>query len=255
MIRTTPVEVGTIPYDWNSKYMWQCVWYVYYRCIENSLPAPCWFEGSGSHGYGAYTDAKMWIENYRSPWIPFSVKDYPDYTPRANDIVVYDGQYGHVQFMETDTMYSEYSNGNPNSFKNGTYERKGNLLGFLHYPNEVLNPVARNVNVNQIQTTDTALRIRVVPSLNAEIVGYVQIGYYNVLETKEADGYTWYKLADDRWCANVTTIYLPSDEEDIIKQIEEYFNSMKTKVTEVTKENTKLKDDMKKIDNIARRWT
>ena len=255
MIRTTPVEVGTVPYNWNTDTVYQCVWYAYYRSLENSLPAPCWFDGYGKNGYGAYTNAKEWLKNYRSPWIPFSVDEYPNYTPRANDIVVYDGEYGHVQFMETDTMYSEYSNGNPNSFKTGAFTRKPNLLGFLHYPNEVINPVARNTSVNQIQTTDTSLRIRTAPSLSAEIVGYVQLGYYDVLESKSADGYTWYKLAEDRWCANVTTIYLPSDEEDIMKQIEEYFNSMKTKVTEVTKENTKLKDDMKKIENVARRWT
>lgn len=254
MIRTTPVEVGTTPYNWNTDSIYQCVWYSYYRSLENSLPAPCWYDGSGDKGFGAYTNAKEWLKCYRSPWVPYSVSDHPEYSPVANDIVVYDGTYGHVQFMETDTMYSEYSNGNPDSFRNGTFERKSNLIGFLHYPNEVLSPVDRNTGVDQIQTTDTSLRIRNKPSLNGEIMGYVQVGYYNVLDSKEADGYTWYKLGNGRWCANVTTIYLPSDDTDIIKEIERYFDSMKEKVRVLSNENTDLKGDMKKIEDISRRW-
>lgn len=254
MIRMSPVEVNTPPYNWNTESVYQCVWYAYYRSLENSLPAPCWYDGSGDNGFGAYTNAKDWLKNYRSPWIPYSVEEYPSYTPFANDIVVYDGEYGHVQFMETDTMYSQYSSGDPNSFKNGTFERKSNLIGFLHYPNEVLNPVARNTDVNQIQTTDASLRIRTKPSLSGEIMGYVQIGYYDVLDSKDSDGYTWYKLAKDRWCANVSTIYLPSDDTDIIAEIEKYFDSMKSKIKLLSDENTDLKTDMKNIENISRRW-
>lgn len=248
MIRTMPVEVGTKPYDWNTQYVYQCTWFVYFRCAEESLPFPCWYEGQGDKGFGAYTDAKYWLMNYRSPW---EVKG-PDYTPKAHDVIVYDGEFGHVQFMETDTMFSEYRSGDINSFRTGRFEKKNGLLGFLHCPYEPVETVERNVNVDQVQTTDDTLRIRLKPSLSADIVGYVNIGYYNILSTKKADNYTWYKIAADRWIADVSTIYLPKNEEDdIIKQIEEYLNKTKQKVNELTNERDDYKLRLDKIKEIA----
>ena len=250
--RTTPLVVGEQPWNWSpdcdSKF--QCTWWVFYRCLSVSFSAPCYYDRPTK--LGSYTNAKEWIKNFREPW---EVKS-PDYKPVAGDIVVYDGEYGHVQFMETDTIYSEYAKGNPNSFKNGKLDEYYNksILGYLHYPLNVVEPVERNASVNQIQTTDVELRIRTKPSLSAEVVGYVQLGYYNVLDSKVADGYTWYKLDKDRWCANVSTIYLPSDETDVIKEIERYFNSMKDKVATLSNENAEMKDDMRKIDEITKRW-
>lgn len=246
-IRTTPVDQGTQPYNWNTDSKYQCTWYAYYRALEVGFSPPCWYDRDSQ--LGSYTNAKEWLANYREPW---QVKGL-DYQAKAGDIVVYDGEYGHVQFMETDTMYSEYSSGNPDSFKNGKlgdYYNK-NILGYLHFPLNTIEPVERNTSVNQIQTTDAELRIRTKPSLDGDVVGYVQLGYYNVLDTKDADGYTWYKLAKDRWCANVSTIYLPSDDEDIIKEIERYFNSMKGKIQELNNENESLEKKLKEIHEIS----
>lgn len=250
MIRTTPVEVGNPSYDWNSPYKYNCTWYVYGRCNENGLPYPCWFEGHGNDGYGSYTDAKEWVNNYRSPWIPYPMKTYPDYIPVANDIVVYDGEFGHVQFMETDKTYSEYKSGDPNSFNVGTFKKTANIIGFLHLPYPSVDPVDRNNLVDQIQTSDTALRIRKGPSLESEVVGHIQIGYYNVLHTEKADGYTWYEIAEDRWCADITTTFLPADD-DIIKEIEKAFNSLKSQVGELTNKNAELKGKLKEIHTIS----
>lgn len=257
-IRTTPVEVGTIPYFWNVQSVYQCVWFVYGRCLEKSLSPPCWYDGSGTNGTGAYTNAKDWLNCYRSPWIPISKEENPNYIPVENDVVVYDfGDYGHVQFMETATMYSQYANGDPNSFRNGKlseYSHKGDIIGYLHYPSEIVKPVARNTSVNQIQTTDITLRIRNKPSLQGEVMGYVQLGYYDVLDQKQNDNFTWYKLDKDRWCANESTIYLPSDDTDIIKEIERYFNSMKDKVNALSEENMNIRTDMDEIHKISERW-
>lgn len=246
-IRTTPVEQGTQPYNWNTDSIYQCTWYAYYRALEVGLSPPCYYDRNDK--LGSYTNAKEWLKNYREPW---EVKGL-DYIAQAGDIVVYDGEYGHVQFMETNTMYSEYASGNPNSFRNGKlsdYYNK-NILGYLHYPLNVIEPVERNTSINQIQTTDAELRIRTKPSLSAEIVGYVQLGFYNVLDIKENDGYTWYKLAKDRWCASVSTIYLPSDETDIIKEIERYFNSMKGKINELNNKNVDLEKRLKQIHELS----
>lgn len=251
--RTTPLTVGEQPWNWspNCDSKFQCTWWAFYRCISLSYSPCCWYEGSGNDGFGSYTNAKDWLKNFRSPW---EVKGL-DYTPVAGDIVVYDGNYGHVQFMETDTMYSEYSSGNPDSFRNGKLsDYKGNILGYLHYPYNPTGSVERNVNVDQIQTLNDTLRIRTKPSLNGDIAGFVQLGYYNVLDKKDNDGYTWYKIDPNRWCANIDTIYLPRNGDDIIKEIEEYFNSMKDNINKLTTENKNMKEDMKKIDEISKRW-
>ena len=251
MIRNTPVPVGTQPYDWDTKYRYQCVWYAYYRCGEKSLPYPCWYEGSGTSGYGAYTNAKEWLKCYRSPWVPYPVSQYPDYVPVENDIAVFDGECGHVQFFETDVSISEYSNGDPNSFRFKKFERKPNLLGFLHLPIDLPSPVARNTSVDQIQTTDINLRIRTKPSLEGDVVGHVQLGYYNVLDTKDADGYTWYKLSKDRWCANVSTKYLPASSTEIIRVIEDFVESLTSEVTTLQESNEAFAERMKEIHDLS----
>lgn len=261
-MRTTPVAVGTSPYDWSSPNKWQCTWYTYYRCGEKGLPYPCWWDRA-THT-GSYTDAKLWVENWRDPWV---VKD-ASYIPVENDIVVFNGQYGHVAFIEkvnnNVAILSQYMSGREDSFSNYAWEigtsYTGPLLGYLHLPVEIINPVNRNENINQIQTTDNQLRIRTEPNLTGEIVGHTQLGYYNVLSVQDAsiedmgkvDGLTcWYEIAKNRWCANITTKYLPKADDDIIRQIEDYFNLMKTQITNLNNENKELKEGISKMVNIG----
>lgn len=244
--RTTPVKQGEQPFAWDVPSVWQCTWFAYYEALYHGLSAPCWWDRATQTG--SYTNAKLWLENYRDPW---EAKD-ASYVPVAGDIPVYDGQYGHVQFMETDAMYAEYKSGREDSFANGKFERKSNLLGFLHFPYKEISPVERNENVNQIKTTDESLRIRKEPSLNGEIVGHVQLGYYNVLQTREADGYTWYELGINRWCASTTTIYLPK-QKDIIAEIQRYFDAMKSEIGSLENENDELKKKLKEIEDICSR--
>ena len=77
--------------------------------------------------------------------------------------------------------------------------------GILHYSPIVRygTPVARDVNVNQIEVIAETLRARKSPSLKGEILGYTNMGIYTVadLTPTEADGYKWYKI-EDFWCAN-----------------------------------------------------
>lgn len=249
--RTEPVPYGLTPYQWDIDSVYQCTWYAYYRALEVGFSAPCWWDRLTKTG--SYTNANQWIENYRDPW---EVKD-PSYTPVAGDILVYDyGEFGHVIFVENSTMTSEYRSGNPDSFRNAKIgDFKGNLIGVLHYPYESVLPVERNENVDQIQTTDESLRIRNKPNLEGEIVGHVQLGYYNVLGTSKADGYTWYEIAKDRYCADITTLYLPSDEDDFIKEFEKFVSETKAKIKAQEEQIREMKEDMKKIENTSQRWT
>lgn len=249
-VRTTPVEVGTQPYVWNIPSVYQCVWYCFYRALECGFSAPTYWDRETKQG--SYTNAKEWLKNYRDPWQ--TITD-PNYKPVAGDILVYDGTFGHVIYCETDVMTSEYRNGDKDSFRNAKIgDYKGDLLGVLHYPYESVLPVERNENVPQIETTDEALRIRTAPSLSAEIVGHVQLGYYNVLSQTDADGYTWYELAKDRWCANITTNYLPRESTDFVKQIEDWARNMVSQVKLKDEKIAELSADMEKIDAIAGKW-
>lgn len=247
--RTEPVPYGLTPYKWDITSVYQCVWYVFYRVLECGYSPVEWWDRATQTG--SYTNAKEWLKEYRDPWMPITDLDY---VPVAGDVAVFDGEYGHVQFFETEVMVSEYSNGDPNSFRVKKFERKSNLLGFLHYPYSPVLPVERNTNVNQIETTDEQLRIRIKPSLEAEIVGHVQLGYYNVLSQTEADGYTWYEIAKDRWCADITTNYLPSEENDFVKQLEKFLNETKAKINALEDENKQMRTDYADVINIAQRW-
>lgn len=249
-IRTEPVKEGTQPYAWNVQSVYQCVWYVFYRVLECGFSPIEWWDRATQTG--SYTNAKEWLKEYRDPWIPITDLNYK---PVAGDVAVFNGEYGHVQFFETEVMVSEYSNGDPDSFRVKKFERKDNLLGFLHYPYSPVETVERNPNVNQIEITDEQLRIRTAPSLAAEIVGHVQLGYYNVLDQKDADGYTWFEISKDRWCANITTTYLPSEQNDFVKQLEEFLNTTRAKIKALENENQEMKSDMLNIKNIAERWS
>ena len=81
-------------------------------------------------------------------------------------------------------------------------------------PSDIVNPVERNDNMNQIEVIKDKLRVRKSPSLKGEILGYAKIGFYNYSETSESDGYIWYKIGEANWIAGVdgyTKIYPYAD--------------------------------------------
>lgn len=151
--RTTAPTSGTSPYDWSSGSIYECTWYAYWRVQEGgstqdgAYTPPCWFEGSGSSGYGAYTNAKEWLNNYRDPW---EVKG-TNYTPVPGDIVVFTGRYGHVVVIEsansdgsyvvtdynliagTHTFGRKTDYFYPNTIQGATIST-GTCIGCLHYP-------------------------------------------------------------------------------------------------------------------------
>ena len=146
----TPPAQGSAPYDWNAQSLYQCTWYAYWRVQEGSglSEPPCWYSGSGSSGYGAYTNAKEWLNNYRDPWV---VKDL-NYNPQPGDIIVFTGTYGHVVVVEAvnndgslivsdynliggNEAYGvkyDYEYGNPIY---GLIYNTGTCIGALHNPN------------------------------------------------------------------------------------------------------------------------
>ncbi len=85
----------------------------------------------------------------------------------------------------------------------------------LHRKMTVGTPVERNIDVDQINVTITNLNARKAFGTDAEILGFVTPGYYNVLGIVEATKYTWYET-EEFWCAGVKGVeFLP-------KRIKEY---------------------------------
>ena len=73
----------------------------------------------------------------------------------------------------------------------------------------VVEPVERDQTKNQLTCSVNNLRVRTAPSLKANQIGFLQANkFYNYFETKEAEGYTWLKLADNQWCAKVEEVTL-----------------------------------------------
>lgn len=265
VIRVTAPVYPQQPYAWGVQSEGQCTWGAYYRCGEALGSYPCWWDRETQSG--SYTDAKYWLENYRDPW---QVKD-TNYTPVAGDIAVFDGNYGHVVFIEKMegkvALISDWNRVAPLTYASSQWNTNtglsgcGKLLGYLHYPYHGVEPVPRNTEENQIETTDLALRIRNKPNLQGDIIGHVKIGYYNVLSTtgatkadkEQVEGLEcWYEIDKGLYCANITTLYLPKgDDSEIIKKLKEYIESMEHKIAEKDKENSQLIQKLNDIHEIS----
>lgn len=267
-VRTTPVGATEKPWTHSVESEGQCTWYVFYRAYQVFNYFPCYRVRETKSG--AYNNAKTWLENYREPFYPHYFKDEPNIEILPGDIVVFDGNYGHVVFVEkvideNNAFISQYNLAGPLEFSNDTWTRgtilKGNPhntgqpLGILRFRHNSVTPVARNVEVNQIYASDPTLRVRLKPSLNGDYYCNIAVGYYNVLDKKDADGYTWYEIEKGKWCANPTTEYLPANNDvDIVREIEKWVKDIEVRINVLKDENTKLKSDMKQINEVVGKW-
>ena|GEM_PF-2915839 len=183
-------------------------------------------------------------------------------------VAYYQGGYDTRSFTSLKQLSDFMSEKYPERFyHNWSLEKEINMVGgqpdhILVRPNTI-NPVDEDPTKNQVQCLDNTLRIRTGPSLNDKIVGHVSIGYYNVLNIKEASEEDknkepelkcWYEISKDRWIANITTKYHEATGEDVLKELEKYFNAMRSQIKAVTQENKDMKEDMMKIKNITERW-
>lgn len=113
---TEPTELDK-EYYWPSVAAKQCTWYCYYRCLEAFGLYPCWRTGSGDKGTDGFADAKNWGLHYRDPFIYIDKQSTP---AKAGDIAVFDGNNGHVVFIENienDMItYSDYNMIAPKTF-------------------------------------------------------------------------------------------------------------------------------------------
>lgn len=265
-LRTVPLAQGEQPWSWGTPSEKQCTWYVYYRAYQVTGYFPCY--NDRSRKIEGYNNAKLWPQNFKEPWYPHYFADEPDIELKPGDILVFDGNYGHVAFIGKIQDYDhaiveQYNLKAPLEFSNDVWERGGILKGYPYNTGlpkgilrfegkkkETFDTVPRETSRDQIETTDDSLRVRTEPSLNGEIVGHVQIGYYNVLSQRFNDGYTWYEIEKDRWCANDSVIYLPATE-DVVRKIEEYIKAMKDEINTLSKERDEYRNTLDDIHRLS----
>lgn len=113
---------------------------------------------------------------------------------------------------------------------------------------EVVPPVERDPSVNQLLEKSDRLRVRMLPSLKGTIIGFLKKDcYYNYYDFTEADGYTWYKIAENQWCAKTSTmvLYPVKTELDVLKE----------KVSTLENENIALKEQVKALNTNVSKLT
>lgn len=87
-------------------------------------------------------------------------------------------------------------------FNKGWYERNWEDFEKYEYilPLKYLgSPTKRDKTKDQIEIVIDNLRIRKSP--NGEILGFINPGIYNTLESYKDDNYIWYKIEEDMWVA------------------------------------------------------
>ena len=239
-IYVAPTE-GEGPYNWSSSLRKQCTWFAYYRVQKPGWSAPCY--NNRAKKTEGWANAKNWPENFREPWQPIYIADNPNYKPVPGDIIVFTGNYGHVAVIEsTITLGQRYWISDYNRIQPDTYDccewnvgdilrgyiNTGKPVAYLHYgPNtgNYVTPVDRNSTVDQIYAPDPQLRVRTAPKLDADFYCFITPGYYNVISVSDAseedkaavEGLEcWYEIEEGLYCANITTTYLPKDNNDDI---------------------------------------
>lgn len=190
------------------------------------------------------------------------------YYTGEHGVSIYNGTWDSRNFSSLKELSDFMSTNYPDRFYHcWSLDKENQIVGsepdfIFVLPNTISN-VPRDSSKDQIECTDNTLRIRNKPSLDGEIIGHVSVGYYDVLNIKEAtqedkekepDLKCWYEISKNRWIANITTIYLEKSDDDIIRELEKYFDSLKKNIKDLTNENKELKSDMEEIRKITGKW-
>lgn len=142
------------------------------------------------------------------------------------------------------------------------WSAKLRFTGFI-YPNEEvvevnIPNVERNSKVNQVEVKVDGLRVRLSPSTKGEIYCVASQGFYNVLSSKDADGYTWLEIENGKWIAFSENweVYLPKEDGDyskIIKQLGELgekLNNLSAKLDKTNSDVASIGEKFNKIKEV-----
>jgi len=266
--RTKPLVEGEKPWNWSTIYKDQCTWYVYYRALQVYGFYPCYNDRKKK--VEGYNHGKTWLENFKEPWVPHYFDKEPDIEFKQGDILVFDGNYGHVVFFgdieDIDhTFVEQYNLSHPLEFSNDIWTRGGILkgdpyntgkpLGLLRCEGKTVKPVEKNEYENQIYASDPSLRVRLEPDLDGEYFCSITPGYYNVLSVTKAtkadkakvEGLEcWYEIEDCKYCANITTEFYEAKDGNI-KELQKIIKEQNKKIADYEVRFGKI-NDLSEVD-------
>ena len=170
-------------------------------------------------------------------------------TPRVGSIMCWgggNGGCGHVAVVErvdsNNQVYTSESDYGGTAFfnalrtnDNGRWGLASSFYfrGFIYQQPDVqdwINGASITPNVDrdeykdQLEVKVPELRVRVDPSTSSGILGLASMGYYNYFETRDSDGFTWYKIGDKNWIAyspDWVTIFPAKPKEEVTPDVEE----------------------------------
>ena len=192
----------------SSVQMPNCTMYCYCRGFEAMEATSCipWVRPQGGFG-----NAKTW---YSTTTLAKGS------TLKTGSVAVFDGNYGHVAFVErkidaTHAIISESNYDDDKSLRNWKYWQKrevelvvgkstlsgiGPLIGFIYLPiNDIR--VNRDKSKEQVLVKESSVRVR--KTANGKVYDglYCPLGYYNVLKYVDKGSYKWAKLAENYFIA------------------------------------------------------
>lgn len=222
-----------------------CTTYCFLRmqeASEQSKRQNNWIKSSGGFG-----NAKTW---YETTTLPKGTE------LREGSIAVFDGNCGHVAFVEikiddTHAIITESNYDEDKSLRNrkffdrreaklvvgeATLSGVGKLIGYIYIP---INDkrVQRDTTKNQVQIIEDFINVRKGPNGDLWQKGcYCPQGIYNYLD-KQYDGtYYWYELDNNMWVreGEWTTEYpISQDYESLYKEAIEKLDLIKNKLKEI----------------------
>ena len=165
------------------------------------------FKGRGA---GGYPTAKDFFADSILP---------KGYDLKEGCIAVFDGNYGHVAFVEeviddTHAVISQSQYDSNKSLRNYKYWEKrtvklvvgqtsmsgiGALIGYIYIPYKDIR-VKRDSTQHQIEITESMVNVRKTPNGDVFCKGlYAPKGIFNVVNTEIVDGYKWFELEHEHW--------------------------------------------------------
>ena len=125
---------------------------------------------------------------------------------------------GHVSVVEKiiddNTIYTSESAWGGSAFYNSTRRNTNGRWGMgsaYSFRGCIVNPAVKTIKVasnvkrdetkEQVEVLVPDLNVRMEPSTKATRIGFAKKGYYDILNKKVAEGYTWLNIAEDQYIA------------------------------------------------------
>lgn len=191
--------------DWDGQYGAQC-WDLAQIYVTECLGVPSWvLSGCGVAKKLLYQPKRSDLDAY------FDEVDV--HQMDAGDVCIWDGvndnDAGHIAVFDSWDGYNcWYFSQNPNPSQVMQCNLRGTMHAFRLRKAEPPKPapevtpnVERDEYKDQIQVKVPKLRVRTTPSTNGEIIGFATEGLYDYYEIVDAEGYNWYRIADNQWVA------------------------------------------------------